>query len=236
MTTPPPLSGPPPLSEPPPIVEPAAPAAGGRPALLLPLAAAAIVLVVGLGVVVALARRHAAAAPRPVPAAVAEAQVQASILTNVPAGYDVLPPTPPASGPLDLSGAAALEATPAAAAQTLGRDGFEGGYIRTWTHQSSPGTIVAAGYQFSSSGGAHSYYDTYVRAQRNRSGTVEFQVAGLPSANGFTDSSDASVVLQTVVFWRGARIYVVGIGDPTGSATTEQAIGLARAQAAAVRT
>ena len=42
-------------------------------------------------------------------------------------------------------------------------------------------------------------------------------------ADGFTDATDPAITLQTVVLLAGNRVFVVGVGDSAGHATTADA-------------
>ncbi len=190
------------------------------------VAAVLVLAVVGLVVV----GSKSSTTHRPtVSSSVASQQVASTLLATVPAGY-VAVPAGTTIGPLDAAAVAKLEHDPAGAARALARYGFEGAFARGWSRQAKPGVIVAVGYQFASSGDAKSYYNLYLLAQRNKPGTSEFSVTALPTADGFTDTTDKAVTLQTVVLLRGRRVFVVGIGDPSGGATTTDAITLAHSQ------
>lgn len=173
-----------------------------------------------------------APAIKPVNAAIAEQQVAAALLPTPPRGYGVNPAGSPANGPIDAATAAKVEANPSAAAVALQQAGFQGGFARTWTRASPPGAIVDLGYQFASPAGARRYYNLYVKAQQNKPNTAEFSVPGLHTADGFTDTTDPALTLQTVVLLSGDRVFVVGIGDPANQATPADARGLAAEQAA----
>jgi hypothetical protein len=172
-----------------------------------------------------------ASTTKPANAAVASQQVANALLTTVPAGYTAVPAGTSGSGPIDAAAAAKAETNPSAAAVALQQAGFEGGFARTWTRKNPPSAIVDLGYEFASAAGARRYYDIYVLAQQNKPNTTEFAVTGLHTADGFTDATDPSITLQTVVLLTGNRVFVVGIGDPAGQATPAEAQRLAAEQA-----
>jgi hypothetical protein len=209
---------------------PAAPPSTSRRNLMLGGGAVAAVVVLAVVALVIGSTKSSTNHPT-VSASVASQQVASALLATVPAGYVAAPSGTTATGPLDAAGVAKLEQDPTGAARILARYGFEGAFGRGWSRQAKPGVIVAIGYQFASSGDAKSYYDLYLLAQRNKPGTNEFSVTDLRPADGFTDTTDKAITLQTVVLLRGHRVFVVGIGDPTGGATTSDATALAHTQA-----
>jgi hypothetical protein len=162
---------------------------------------------------------------------IAEQQVAAALLATPPRGYGATTAGSLANGPVDAATAAKAETNPNAAALALQQAGFEGGFARTWTRKSPPSAVVDVGYQFASPAGARRYYDLYVKAQQNKPNTTEFTASGLATADGFTDSTDPALTLQTVVFLSGNRVFVVGVGDPAGQASPDDARRLAVQQA-----
>ena len=199
----------------------------------LAIAGAAAAAVVALAIVafVVVGSKKTTTHHPTVPTNVASQQVASVLLGTVPTGYVAALPGVAATGALDIAGAAKLEQDPANATRVLTNDAFEGGYARGWNRQAKPGVIVAVGYQFASPGDAKKYYDLYLVAQRNKAGTTEFGVTDITLADGFTDATDKAVTLQTVVLLRGKRVFVIGIGDPSGGATPSDATALARTQA-----
>jgi hypothetical protein len=133
------------------------------------------------------------------------------------------------AGPLDLEAAARAEADVAAERSVLETRGFVRGLSRAWIGPDDEVAYVAV-YAFARADGAAAYLVDGMEHVLAR-GATSFPVAGIAGARGFTTVDDLGTT-HAVVFTVGPRWVLVLVGSPSGTKTTDDAVGLASAQAA----
>jgi hypothetical protein len=165
---------------------------------------------------------------RPTPASFAA--LEALLVSQVPAGYEVQPDDVGDTGPSDLAKAIRDDGRPGAA-RALKSEGFVRGYQRLWMNDADD-QIIAFIYQFATSSGARAEYDrntaqlTVIEPSARR-----FAVPGMPArdttgAAAHTDEGYAAVVIAI----SGPLVMQITCNASTRNGLTERASVLARQQ------
>ena len=151
------------------------------------------------------------------------------VSAELPAGLELVTD---AAGPLDLRGAADLDADPAGTSRSLLQGGFRDGYSAAYTDSGSGAFVAVSVLRFDTPGGAGASFASQLARSRQGIRAVAMAPIGDASA-AFSEESAEGDVPRTVIVWFRVRdlywrVSAGGFGDSDLSVARDIAVRLER--------
>jgi hypothetical protein len=156
------------------------------------------------------------------------------VVDTAPAGYDLLPSPP--YGAVDLPRLLADFSDAPSDDQVILHDaGFARGFTRGWLRESPRSFLGVFVFEFAAEEGARTAGERFAAQNASKKQATPFAVESIAGAAGqsYTQQAADGVAerVHVITFVRGSRLYQVGGQFPDGSATVDQTVAFAEAEA-----